>query len=272
MPITSARVETSHATIAVSMTDGPGLPVLMIHGNSASGIVFRQQMEGDIGRQWRLIVPDLPGHGVSSDAIDPGRTYSMEGYAQAMVELLERLGTAQAAVFGWSLGGHVGLEMIKRFPGLRGLMITGTPPLTRETLGEAFLAGEAAGLSGKEHFSPEDVALYARATCGEPFKEAFLAMVARTDGRARRMMVEAFLAGTGDDQSRLAREAPVPLAVVNGADEPFVNLDFVARAAYGNLWDGRTHVIPGAGHAPFRGRSAEFDGLLARFLRGVGPR
>jgi pimeloyl-ACP methyl ester carboxylesterase len=45
-----------------------------------------------------------------------------------MAEFLALIGVDRAVVFGWSLGGHIGLEMVSRFPGMLGLMITGTPP------------------------------------------------------------------------------------------------------------------------------------------------
>ena len=68
------RIDTSHATIAVSDTGGDGPPILMIHGNSSCRQVFRNQLEGEIGREFRVLAMDLPGHGDSTDAIDPDRT------------------------------------------------------------------------------------------------------------------------------------------------------------------------------------------------------
>ncbi len=56
------------------------------------------------------------GHGESDDAIDPIETYTRPGLADAAIELLRRIGVAQAAVFGWSFGGHIGIEMMTRFP------------------------------------------------------------------------------------------------------------------------------------------------------------
>jgi len=48
-------------------------------------------------------------------------------------------------------------------------------------------------------------------------------------------MFESFAAGTGDNQRRIVAEARLPIAVVNGEDEPFVNLDFVSTVEFGNL-------------------------------------
>ncbi len=156
----------------------------MIHGNSSAGAIFAPQLEGEIGRNWRVIAPDLPGHGQSGDALDPDRSYSMEGYADAMTEVLTKLGISEAVVFGWSLGGHIGIEMISRFPGMRGLMITGTPPVAREEVGQGFKSGPDMALAGQEIFSTRDVESYARSTCGEPLKpRCSISSPVRTDAR-----------------------------------------------------------------------------------------
>lgn len=269
MSIEISKLETSHGTIAIRTSSGTGMPVLLVHGNSSSGAVFRNQLEGEIGGTYRLIAPDLPGHGDSSNALDPERSYSMEGYADAMTEVLRLLGIDKAVVFGWSLGGHIGLEMISRFPGMLGLMITGTPPVSPDEVAKGFKPSEHMGLAGQENFSAADVEAYARSTCGEPFEPFFLDVVARTDGRARRLMFEKFAAGTGDNQREIVARMTPPIAVVNGIDEPFVDVDFVATVKFGNLWEGKTHTIAHSGHAPFWDSPKEFDPYLLRFIRDV---
>jgi pimeloyl-ACP methyl ester carboxylesterase len=253
-------LQTSHGKIAVRETAGVGTPVLMIHGNSSSGAVFRHIMNGALGDRYRMIAPE------SSDAIDPVRSYSMPGYADAMVEALTLLGVRKAIVFGWSLGGHIGLEMISRFPGMIALMITGSPPVSPAQVTQGFKASPHMNLAGKQDFTAEDIDNYAKATCGEPFEPFMRDGVARTDGRARHLMFESFAGGQGDDQSQIVATATIPLAVVNGADEPFVNTDFVSRVRYANLWEGRCHLIEGSGHAPFWDAPEKFNIIFARFL------
>jgi pimeloyl-ACP methyl ester carboxylesterase len=262
-------LETSHGRIAVRETEGAGPAVLLIHGNSSSSAVFRHVMGGNLGARYRMIAPDLPGHGSSSDAVDPVRSYSMPGYAAAMVEVLEARKVEKVIVFGWSLGGHIGLEMISRFPGMVGLMITGTPPVSREQLGEGFKASPHMNLAGQEIFSKQDVENYARSTCGEPFDDFMREGVARTDGRARRLMFESFASGLGEDQSAIVANAKIPIAVVNGADEPFVNTDFVAKVKYKSLWQGECHLIENSGHAPFWDSPDKFNAIFARFLEDM---
>jgi pimeloyl-ACP methyl ester carboxylesterase len=149
-------------------------------------------------------------------------------------------------------------------------MITGTPPVSPAQVAQGFRTSPHMNLAGKEDFTDEDVDNYARATCGEPFEPFLREVVARTDGRARRLMFEKFAAGSGEDQSRIVAEATVPLAVVNGADEPFVDVGFVREVRYASLWQGRTIEIEASGHAPFWDKPQVFDPILEQFVEETG--
>jgi pimeloyl-ACP methyl ester carboxylesterase len=54
--------------------------------------------------------------------VDPKQSYNQVGYAAAAVELLHDQGVKEVIVLGWSLGGHIGMEMLELFPGVKGLM------------------------------------------------------------------------------------------------------------------------------------------------------
>lgn len=267
------RVETSHCAIAYAESRPDGPVCLLIHGNSSCKEVFRNQMTGEPGRRYRLIAFDLPGHGASEDARDPELTYRMGGYADAIMEAAQGLGVTRAALLGWSLGGHIGLDAIGRYPGIAGLMISGTPPIpcTEEGFAAGFLRSEHMHLAGQESLSEQEIEAYAHATCGRsaPFEPFLREAVARTDGRARRLMIGAFAGGRDPDQLQLAVESRVPLAIVNGAEDEFVDNAYIASLPYKTLWDGRVHDLEGVGHAPFWEAPERFDPLFLRFLDDV---
>ena len=271
MPTRDQLIETDHGRIAIAESEGAGPAVLLIHGNSSCKEVFRNQLDGDLGRRHRMIAMDLPGHGASDDAREPERTYTMPGYADAAVQVLAACGADTAAVLGWSLGGHVGIDMIGRYPGLKGLMITGTPPVAADQVAEDFLAHPHMHLAGQEVLSDEEADRFAHDTCGRsmPLEPFLLAAVKRCDGRARRIMFEAFVGGAGDNQRTVVETATVPLANVSGGGEPYVNNAYLDTIAYANLWEGRVHVLDGVGHAPFWEAPARFDPIFARFLGEV---
>ena len=122
------RIEAPNGAIAVHESAGEGPAVVLIHGNSSSSRVFSRQLDGPLGRRFRLVAVDLPGHGESDDAKDP-RAYSLPGHARAVRAAVDALGLGEAHFVGWSLGGHVALEMAPDLPRARGFVIFGTPPI-----------------------------------------------------------------------------------------------------------------------------------------------
>ena len=114
-------LQTSHANLTYRETAGSGLPLLLIHGNSTSHRVFCNQLDGAVGETHRCVAFDLPGHGDSTDAKDSDRTYNMQGYAAAAAELMDTLGIDRYAVLGWSLGGHIALDMMAQTDKLLGV-------------------------------------------------------------------------------------------------------------------------------------------------------
>jgi pimeloyl-ACP methyl ester carboxylesterase len=89
---------------------GAGPALLLLHAFPLSGAMWRQQV-GALQGQHRLIAPDLRGFG-GSDA--PPDTYTMDEYADDMAALLDRLGLAQAAVCGISMGGYIAMAFLRR--------------------------------------------------------------------------------------------------------------------------------------------------------------
>lgn len=265
------KVPTPYAEIAVVESEGDGPAVLMIHGNSSSKEVFQRQLDSPLAQRLRLIAIDLPGHGGSSNARAPASAYTIGGYAAAATEVLAAMGVAEAVVFGWSLGGHVALDMIARFPGLRGVLITGTPPVPAgvEGLAAGFRQSAEMALTGARDWSEADVVAYVRATCGAEAPPFMYEAARRTHGVARETFLADALSGGVADQRQIVETSSVPLAIVNGAEDPFLNQDYFETIAYANLWGGKVVRLEGLGHAPFWEDADRFNPLLERFVRST---
>ena len=263
------RLSTSHAELMVEDSGGPGTALLLIHGNSSCRGVFARQVASGFAGERRLITFDLPGHGQSGDALDPVRTYSLTGLADCAVELLERLGVQEAIVLGWSLGGHIAIEMLSRFEGMKGLILTGTPPIRRGGFKDGFVALPAAGLPGRRELSDAEVDQFARLMFGAPVQPFLRQAIGRADGRFREQLFASSRAGDGVDQRLAVEESLLPIAVINGEDDPLIRLDYLESLAYRNLWGGGCHRLPGAGHAAFWHAAHGFNALLERFMGDV---
>lgn len=252
--VREGEVGTRHGRLALVDSGGAGPAVLLLHGHSSCKEVFHFQVHGDLGRRYRMLALDLPGHGQSDDAADPAATYSVPGYADAACQALAGLGIARAAVIGWSLGGHVGIEMIGRFPGLAGVMAIGTPPVDTLASQETWSEAEVVAYVGEK---------YPAAT---PLLPVLLQAARRADGRARSGVFQALLKGPGWDQCLVAETSAVPLAMVCGEFDASVNPASPPQAGYANLWRGEVLAMAGLGPAPFLEAPERFDFICGQFL------
>lgn len=161
-----------------------------------------------------------------------------------------------------------------RHPPVTGLMIVGTPPVGRGPL--AMLRGFQTNLdlllATKEQFSERDAQRFYEMCyhgAGEP---TFLQSIRRADGRVRVAVSRSLLRGEIADQKLAVEQATVPIAVVNGENEPVARLSYVAGLEYRTLWRNVCHVITDAGHAPFWDQPEHFNQLLGDFAADVAAR
>lgn len=264
------HVKTGAGRIAVRMSPGSRTPLLLLHGNSMSSRIFDTLLEGPLGRSYQLVAIDLPGHGESDNAGVPDRTYTLPGYADAMLDVMFALDIPQAAVCGWSLGGHIALEMMARSQSVSGSFLVGAPPVSP---GPGALAGfnvsEKTALYMTERLNEAGQAMLADISAG-PATPAFVYDdVARTDGRARRIVVESLLGGMGSDPTPLFENAQRPIALVMGERDEGTSASFMQSVRGPAIWRGGVQIIAGAGHAPFLDAPTSFNALLLQFLRDL---
>lgn len=247
--------------------------VLFIHGNSACKETFSKQFEGELAKKYRFIAIDLLGHGNSDRAKNPVTTYSVEGHASVVMEVMKKLGLDKPIIVGWSLGGHVGLNLIQRCQKLAGILITGTPPIKISM--EGFQQGfqfhpELADLFGKVDFSKEDATKFMKAGGFDTDAYPFIVNAAlKTDGCARKYLIEADLNGVGGDQKELVETDDTPLCVVQGENDTNIKNSYILHeVAYKNLFE-QVYVIKDAGHAVFWDQPKEFNNVLALFLSKI---
>jgi 3-oxoadipate enol-lactonase len=108
MAYMSARGATLHYE-----TLGAGPAVLMIHGFTNHGLVWAEQIADLLGAGYRVILVDLPGHGLSQPAANKQVIAEM---AADMIGILDKLQIERAAVCGLSLGGMVAQTLAVDYP------------------------------------------------------------------------------------------------------------------------------------------------------------
>jgi len=89
---------------------GDGPPLLLLHGWSAHGGFFRPQMEfARLG--FRVIVPDLPGHGLDRR---PHTELQIADLSAALEHFLKERDLRDVTLVGWSMGATVAFDYIAR--------------------------------------------------------------------------------------------------------------------------------------------------------------
>jgi 8-oxo-dGTP diphosphatase len=259
-------LQTSDGKIAYTDSGGPGFPVVLIHGNSCSSAVFKKQL-ASFSKEYRLIAVDLPGHGKSDNAKHL-ETYSIPGYAKILDELVHHLNLKQFGVIGYSLGGNIALQWTQLNPSIKGVMIIATAPMMYSQ--EAYLA--YLPYEGNYSAHPEPLT-EAQATeymnaCG--FHDRFMIEDAmRTDGKSRAQMVASILQGQGIHEPQIVSNLAIPLAVIAGAKDRALNLDYISNLTYRNLWRNQLTLIPNAQHAIIYTQADQLQPLITDFLKDI---
>jgi len=267
---TERNINTRHGRIRVSDTEGSGLPLLFLHGSSTSRKVFERQCRPRLLEKTRILALDLPGDGESDDATDPDVAYTLPGLVDTIEEVLEKLGIGSLAVFGWSLGGNLAIEMLARARMVEGILIAGTPPVAPGLIGllRGFHASFDLMLASKPQWSERDIERFETNCLGHSATPELRNGLARADGQLRSVFSHSLMRGDGHNQRRAVLDADVPVFIVNGTDDPFIRHSYLA--AFENSGHQRPVIqIEGAGHALFREKPEPFNVVLEQFVDTV---
>ena len=93
-------------------TSGQGEPLVLLHGFGGSGSVWNQFVP-ELSNHYRVIVPDLRGHGRSTN---PSDEFTHRQSARDIFALLDRLAIRRVRGMGISTGGMTLLHMATRDP------------------------------------------------------------------------------------------------------------------------------------------------------------
>jgi pimeloyl-ACP methyl ester carboxylesterase len=259
---------------------GEGPPVMLLHGLGATKLSWLPLLP-PLAERFRVIVPDLPGHGDSSK---PRASYSPRFYAGVVRRLLDAVGVERAVLAGNSMGGRVALEVAIGDPGrVAGLAlvapaVAGLPfPSYSRLLGMVPTQLAALPLPLRRRVVSRTI----RQLFADPRRLPGNAYLAGVDefirvyrsGRARMALLSA-TRGLMRDRSDLfwkaVRRVEVPTLILHGERDRLVPLRMV-RALASSLPRGELAVLPGVGHVPQFEVPDTTAGLVRSFLDEVYP-
>ncbi|HEU4737359.1 MAG TPA: alpha/beta fold hydrolase [Solirubrobacterales bacterium] len=248
-----------------------GAAIVLIHCFTCA-INYWDGMIPPLAREHRVIAIDLLGHGGSEM---PASGYSIADQADAVAEVLGKLGVRDAEVVGHSLGGPVAVALAERSPQLVDRLVA-IDSIPDTSYGDVGFVGELpfkpvigqALWRIKPDFSIRDGLEVAFAP-GFPVPDAFVENVKRMTYSAYTGSHDAFDDYTGEES--LARRAATigkPLLAIMGAEEQIASDPRESLAAYRKAYPGAvTRLIAGAGHSPNVEKPAETAALVLAFAQ-----
>lgn len=253
---------------AKASSDAP--TILFLHGNSFSSDVFQKHFESAQLENFRLVAFDLPGHG-HSDTISADVGYSFGTIADAIAKGMVALDLKNVVLAGWSLGGHVALDMMDRNSRVAGAMIFGAPPLHFGALSSirAYHFSRDMFLASKPQFSTVDAMRFEKFCLGECASGHYIDTISKAAPNMRAEVFKSVLQGKNRDQYNLAVNANKPLCILHGMDDPLLRTSYIESIAHNPSFTGEIAMIDNAGHAPFLDQPETFEFMLASFARRV---
>jgi pimeloyl-ACP methyl ester carboxylesterase len=94
---------------------GKGKPVVFLHGFGEDGNIWNELIK-DFENDYHLIVPDIPGSGLSE--ILDGENISIDDYADAVKAILDTAKIKKCSIIGHSMGGYITLAFAEKYPEL----------------------------------------------------------------------------------------------------------------------------------------------------------
>ena len=97
---------------------GSGPPLMLLHGYPQTHVMWHK-VAPQLAARFKLIIPDLPGYGWSDvPKTDADHTpFTKRAMAQAMIEVMDKLGHAQFMLAGHDRGGRVSYRLALDHPG-----------------------------------------------------------------------------------------------------------------------------------------------------------
>ncbi|MFD3836991.1 alpha/beta fold hydrolase [Streptomyces sp. NPDC058642] len=248
---------------------GTGDLVVLVHSGFADHRVFDEQIPALVSAGYRVVAPDVRGHGFSANASRPFR------WADDLGGLLRRLDAGPAVLVGLCMGSAVVTDTVLEYPELvRAVVVCGAgtsafeyaDPWTLERAGESARMLAAGDLDGwVEAFGRNAAGPHRAIDDVAPDVVRRLREMAAHTLSKHTAGEKDWLTPLADPWSRVP-EIAVPVLAVHGALDASDAIAMADRLAH-TVPDGRSVTIEDVGHYPNMEKPEQFNEILLDFLR-----
>jgi pimeloyl-ACP methyl ester carboxylesterase len=232
---------------------GEGEPLLLLHGLFGALSNFKDLID-HFSKNYRVVVPMLPLF-----ELDIFHT-SVGGLAKHVHKFIEARGYKDIHLLGNSLGGHVALVHILKYPGkIKTLTLTGSSGLFENGMGDSYpKRGDKEYIRKKTALTFYDPAVATEELVNEVFEI--------TNNRIKVIKIIALAKSAirnnlGEELNQIKQ----PTCLIWGNNDT-VTPPFVAKEFNKLIPNSELHFIDRCGHAPMMEVPGEFNNILEQFL------
>ena len=92
-----------------------GKPIVLIHGINQCSLVWQRQYMSALAEEFRLVCPDIRGHGMSEKPTAPEQYSQADLWADDVHAVLSALSLRQPILVGWSYGGYIVNDYLAKY-------------------------------------------------------------------------------------------------------------------------------------------------------------
>lgn len=242
---------------------GPGPVLLLVHGYTDSSRSF-SMMVPRLG-QYRLIIPDLPGHGGS--AARAGLRVS--DFATDISALVCALGLGRFTVIGHSMGAMIGIDLAARLQDDVTRLVTISGTLRPQFPPDSSISREIEALA--DPIDPADPFFDDWHACRRAVDAAFLMRMRAEAAAIPASIWKGILRGFADtDLTDMARQVARPVLCIGGSDDALFDASH-RRALLQAFENAQGFVLEDHGHNPHWEDPDKVADLILAFLERERP-
>ncbi len=251
-----------------------GTSILLIHGWSQSHLCWSKQFESSLRDECRIVTLDLRGHGMSDAPAELDQYTDGDKWAEDIAAVIDALKLDQPILVGWSYGGFIISDYIRRFgeskiAGINfvgGAVVIG-PKAFGPLIGPGFLENAPGACQDDLPTNIAAIRRFLRACIVKPISqddfEQILAFNMVVKPSVRGALIQREL-----DFASLLEGITVPVLVTHGRSDTVV-MPAMAEYILTHCKTARASWFDGVGHAPFLEEPVRFNTELKSFAKKV---
>lgn len=241
--------------------------ILFIPGNSQSTNTYSEQIKSPLLQEHQMSVFNL------EETVNSLTEPTPETFFFAVKEKLIELHKEQQfdCIVGHSWGGHLLIESIAEMEGVKGIITFGAPFMSiPPRMEESFLPNPALPMFYSKELSSEQLTQLADACLfNKKWVEYIANGMGNSSGLIRELTPGAIGTGSYTDEVEALPKLNIPLAIVHGEKDEFINVNYYSSLTIPTLWQNEVQIVSQSGHFPQLENAEEFNRLLNDFLKDI---